>query len=56
MNHYPKGGRCMACARREHKCNHLPFHEMPVHRRDGVDVVVICTYFERAPQNDSRAK
>ncbi len=51
MNHYPKGGRCLACTRRDDRsCKHLPFHEMPVHRRDGVDVVVICTYFQRAPQ------
>lgn len=51
MNHYPKGGRCLACTRRDDRsCKHLPFHEMPVHRRDGVDVVVICIYFQRAPQ------
>lgn len=40
--HYPKGGRCRGCAKRLDNCSHLPFHAMPVHRQDGVDVVVIC--------------
>jgi hypothetical protein len=48
MTHYPKGGRCSACTKRLTDCSHLPFHTMPVHRQDGVDVVVICTEFATA--------
>lgn len=45
MNHHPKGGRCAACAKRLDDCSSLPFDQMPVHRHDGADVVVICTQF-----------
>lgn len=46
--YYPKGGRCSACAKRDDDCSALPFHTMPVHRRDGADVVVICSEFRQA--------
>lgn len=45
--YYPKGGRCSACRHRERDCSALPFHTMPVHRRDGADVVVICTEYDQ---------
>lgn len=54
MNHHPKGGRCGACAKRLDNCSHLPFHQMPVHRQDGADVVVICTQF--VPATEERGK
>lgn len=47
MNYYPKGGRCGACAKAKDNCSHLDFSKMPVHRRDGCDVVVICTEFRQ---------
>jgi hypothetical protein len=53
-NYYPKGGgRCSACARRYDDCSALPFDAMPVHRRDGADVVVICTEFRQANHDAS---
>ncbi|MNZ18472.1 hypothetical protein D3C78_354850 [compost metagenome] len=55
MNYYPKGGRCLACAKAAADCSKLPFEQMPVHRRDGCDVVVICNQFRRAP-DDQRSK
>lgn len=45
-NYYPKAGRCRACLKQHANCSHLPFHTMPVHRRDGQDVSVICTQFQ----------
>lgn len=54
MTHYPKGGRCAACAKRLDDCSALPFEQMPVHRRDGKDVTVICTQFVLA--TDERGK
>lgn len=50
MTHHPKPARCKGCARRQDRshCKTLPFHTMPVHRQDGVDVVVICTEFQTA--------
>ncbi|RMH97308.1 hypothetical protein [Stutzerimonas nitrititolerans] len=45
--YYPKGGRCKGCAKRLNDCSALPFHTMPVHRRDGSDVVVICTEYRQ---------
>lgn len=48
MPYYPKGGRCAACTRRTADCSRLPFESMPVHRRDGSTVVVICTEFQPA--------
>ncbi|HLD65868.1 MAG TPA: hypothetical protein VJA19_07485 [Pseudomonas sp.] len=41
--YYPKGGRCQGCAKRLADCSSLPFHTLPVHRRDSQEVVVICT-------------
>lgn len=46
-NYYPKGGRCQGCAKQHGDCSSLPFHTMPVHRRDGQDVVVICTEYRQ---------
>ncbi len=45
--YYPKGGRCSACSKRAADCSSLPFEEMPVHRRDGADAIVICTEFRQ---------
>lgn len=45
--HHPKGSMCATCTRARADCSALPFASMPVHRRDGADVVVICTHFER---------
>lgn len=42
--HYPQKARCRTCAKRLFKCQ-LPFHTMPVHRRDGADATVICTEY-----------
>lgn len=47
MNYYPKAGRCRGCAKLHDNCSALPFETMPVHRRDGQDVVVICTDFRQ---------
>jgi hypothetical protein len=47
---YPKGGRCAACSKRLHDCSTLPFEQMPIHRREGRDVVVICTNFQKAKE------
>lgn len=44
---YPRRGRCDGCAKRDADCTGLPFDSMPVHRRDGADVVVICTEFRQ---------
>ncbi|ELK4834902.1 hypothetical protein [Pseudomonas aeruginosa] len=46
-NFYPKSGRCRACERRLDDCSSLDFSTMPVHRRDGPDVIVICTEFRQ---------
>ena len=46
-NYYPKAGRCRACLKQHADCSRLPFHTMPVHRRDGQDVSVICTQFQQ---------
>lgn len=51
--YYPKGGRCQGCAKRLHDCSALPFDTMPVHRRDGADVVVICTEFRQTNHDAS---
>ncbi|MNO06690.1 hypothetical protein D3C81_2285720 [compost metagenome] len=55
MNYFPKGGRCAACALVLADCSKLPFQQMPVHRTDGTDAVVICTEFRRQPESQ-RAK
>lgn len=34
-------------------CSDLDFASMPVHRRDGADVVVICTEFRQVNRADS---
>jgi hypothetical protein len=52
-NYYPKGGQCSACAKRDDDCSALPFHTMPVHRRDGDDAVVICSEFRQANHDAS---
>ncbi|WP_236213206.1 hypothetical protein [Metapseudomonas otitidis] len=52
-NFYPKGGRCSACRKRLDDCSGLPFEQMPIHRRDGCDAVVICTDFEPATSSSS---
>ncbi|MDH4566139.1 hypothetical protein E8E95_05560 [Pseudomonas sp. BN414] len=52
-NYYPKGGRCSACQKAHDDCSDLPFHTMPVHRRDGADVVVICNEFRQANHDAS---
>ena len=44
---YPRRVRCDGCAKRDADCTGLPFSSMPVHRRDGADVVVICTEFRQ---------
>lgn len=56
MNYYPKGGRCAHCQHAHRDCSSLPFDTMPVHRRDGVDVVVICTEFRQINHHDSLAE
>ncbi|MEE4460766.1 hypothetical protein V2S84_01225 [Azotobacter chroococcum] len=53
MTHYPKAGRCRACTKLHDDCSGLPFDKMPVHRRDGADVVVICTEFEQINRNET---
>lgn len=53
MNYYPKGGRCKACTKVNEDCSKLPFDKMPVHRRDGADIAVICTEFEQVNRNES---
>lgn len=52
-NYYPKAGRCRACIKQHADCSRLPFHTMPVHRRDGQDASVICTQY--VPFNKSEA-
>ncbi|MCC3679187.1 hypothetical protein LLE81_00050 [Staphylococcus epidermidis] len=52
-NYYPKAGRCRGCAKLHADCSALPFETMPVHRRDGQDVVVICTEYRQANHGDS---
>lgn len=53
MNFYPKRTRCASCSKRLHNCSKLPFHQMPVHRRDGIDVIVICTEYRQLNHQDS---
>ena len=55
MNYYPKGSLCISCVHRARNCSGLPFRQMPVHRADGIDAVVICTDFRRPPA-EPRAK
>lgn len=50
--YYPKGGRCAGCADRLADCSKLPFHTMKVHRRDGVDVAVICDRYRPAGEGE----
>lgn len=52
-SYYPKAGRCRGCVKQHADCRHLPFHSMPVHRRDGQDISVICTQFVPSDQNAS---
>ena len=52
-NYYPKGGRCAACTKQNDDCSTLPFNTMPVHRRDGCDVVVICNQFRQLNHSTS---
>lgn len=53
MTHYPKAGRCRHCTRLHEDCSSLPFSTMPVHRRDGSDVVVICTEYRQINRNET---
>ncbi|WP_462383316.1 hypothetical protein [Pseudomonas sp. Marseille-QA0892] len=55
-NFFPKGGRCKGCAKRAENCSSLPFDRMPVHRRDGADVIVICTEFRQLNHGASLKK
>lgn len=48
MTHHRKRSPCQSCAKRLDNCSHLPFHTMPVHRHDGLDVVMICAEFIQA--------
>ncbi len=52
-NYYPKAGRCRACLKQHANCSSLPFDTMPVHRRDGQDVSVICTQHTPASKDES---
>lgn len=52
-NFYPKGGRCSACRKRLDDCSGLPFEQMPIHRMDGCDAVVICSDFEQTTSPSS---
>ncbi|WP_390483343.1 hypothetical protein [Pseudomonas guariconensis] len=51
--YYPKAGRCRGCEKVSANCSSLDFASMPVHRRDGADVVVICTEFRQVNRADS---
>lgn len=49
MNYYPARQRCRDCASfNMPKCKTLPFDQMPVHRRDGPDVIVKCNRYTPA--------
>lgn len=44
----PKGGLCVACAKRQHDCSGLPFATMPpLHTYDDGVTVVKRTAYER---------
>jgi hypothetical protein len=45
--YYPKVSRCAGCSKLKDDCSRLPFSTMPVHRRDGADVIVICSEFRQ---------
>lgn len=45
---YPHRRRCIACVKFDRDCSSLPFESMAVHRRDGVDVMVLCDRFMSA--------
>lgn len=47
IKYYPVAARCRTCTRQHNDCRSLPFDQMPVHRRDGCDVSVICSEFDR---------
>lgn len=51
--YYPKAARCAGCSRREKDCRGLNFSAMPVYRRDGADVVVICNEYRQLNHNTS---
>jgi hypothetical protein len=44
---YPKGGRCAACQHRDADCSWRNFESMPPMQKDGEEVIVKCTGFER---------
>jgi len=44
---YPKGGRCAACKHRDADCSWRDFESMPPMQKDGDEVIVKCTGFER---------
>lgn len=52
-NYYPKRDRCSSCTKRSFNCQQLPFHTMPVHRRDGIDVIVKCTEYRQLNHQES---
>lgn len=56
QNYFPKAGRCRGCTDLHLDCKHLPFSTMPVHRRDGSDVTVICTQYKSASLNDEQRR
>ena len=43
----PKGGMCMACAHKRKDCSSLPFHSMPIIKRDKQVAIVACTEYAR---------
>ncbi|GAB7559197.1 hypothetical protein nrt1_33930 [Pseudomonas aeruginosa] len=55
VNYDPKEGRCTGCSKRLDDCSALPFHTMPAHKRDGSDVVVICTEYRQVNRGASLA-
>lgn len=51
IEHQPKGGLCMVCAKRCNDCSALPFALMPplgAYQENGVIVTIVrCTEFAR---------
>lgn len=46
--HQPKGGMCAGCEFVRRDCSSLPFHSMPVIRRDHDRIIVKCVEHKRA--------
>lgn len=52
--YYPNRARCRDCySQGLPSCQALDFAKMPVHRRDGADVIVTCTSFKQLNQGAS---